>query len=141
MASQTVAEVMTTDVLAVAVTDPVTMAAHLMRDHDIGDVIVTEGPIVRGMVTDRDLVIRVMAEGMDPNTTLTGHILSEPVVTVQPGSPAQEAVDAMRQYAVRRLPVVEANGELVGVVTLGDLAMDRDSTSALADISAAPPDH
>jgi CBS domain-containing protein len=107
-----------------------------MRDNDIGDVVVVAGDDeVLGIVTDRDITVRAIADGCGPDTPLTD-VLSGQVVTVAPDERIERVVDLMREHAVRRIPVVEG-GHLAGVVSIGDLAVERDSDSALADISAA----
>ncbi len=113
-------------------------AARRMRDDDIGDVIVADADNVLGIVTDRDLVLRVLADGRDPQRTLLAEIFSGELVSVEPDASIDDAARLMRENAVRRLPVLE-NGKLVGVVSIGDLAMEKDERSALADISAAEP--
>jgi len=114
-------------------------AAEAMRANDIGDVIMTDdNGKVAGILTDRDLVVRVIAEGRDPRATRIGDIASRNLASVAPDDAVGRAVQIMREKAVRRLPVVE-KGKVVGIVSLGDLARDRDPDSALADISAAPP--
>ena len=82
---------------------------------------------------------RALAEGADPNTTAVGDICSRELTTLKPTDSVGQAVRLMREKAVRRLPVVEDTGWVVGIVSIGDLAVDRDRRSALADISAAPP--
>jgi CBS domain-containing protein len=113
-------------------------AARMMRDHDIGDVIVIENQQVCGVVTDRDIVVRTVAEGQDPATTTLADICSHALLTVTPADSVEEAVRLMRTHAIRRLPVVEG-GKAVGIVSLGDLAVERDPDSVLGEISAAPP--
>jgi CBS domain-containing protein len=113
-------------------------AARAMRDHDVGDVLVLEDDRLRGIVTDRDIAIRAVAEGRDPSSTVLGEICSGADVTVAPDDTVDRAVELMRQRAVRRLPVVE-NGRPIGIVSLGDLAVERDPQSTLSDISAADP--
>jgi len=136
--TQKVKELMTTSPVTIPPTAFAWDAARLMKERDIGDVIVVDGDRLRGIVTDRDLVVRVLAEGRDPSSTTIGEISSENVKTVGPDDPAEEAVRLMRQQALRRLPVID-NGKPVGVVSIGDLAVERDPDSALADISAAAP--
>jgi CBS domain-containing protein len=101
-------------------------------------VIVVEGEAAEGIVTDRDIVIRGVAEGADPNTTRLGQVVSGDLTSVAPDDPVQRAIELMREKAVRRLPVLEG-GKPVGVLSLGDLAVERDAQSALADISEEPP--
>jgi CBS domain-containing protein len=115
-----------------------TEAARLMRDRGIGDVIVVEGDRAAGIVTDRDIVIRGVAEGNDPDATRVGDVLTGELAAVAPDDPIDRAIQLMRERAIRRLPVVES-GKPVGVVSLGDLAVSEDRSSVLADISDAPP--
>jgi CBS domain-containing protein len=112
--------------------------ARAMRDEDIGAVLVAEGDHLQGVVTDRDLVIRGLAAGGDPAAAKIGGIASSVTATVGPDDSLDRAAQIMRERAVRRLPVIE-DGRPVGIVSIGDLAMERDSDSALADISAARP--
>jgi len=137
--AQTVRDVMTANPRASKANDTIATAARVMRDEDIGAVIVTQGDTIRGIVTDRDIVVRAVAEGANAGTTQLGEIVSENVETVTPGTGIDDAVTIMRMKAVRRLPVVDDNGRPIGIVSIGDLAIERDSDSALADISAAEP--
>jgi CBS domain-containing protein len=102
-------------------------------------VIVVEGDDAAGIVTDRDIVIRGVAEGVDPNRTRLGQVVSGDLTSVAPDDPVERAIELMREKAVRRLPVLEG-GKPVGVVSLGDLAIQQDEGSVLADISVAPDD-
>lgn len=113
-------------------------AAQVMRDNDIGDVLVTEDGVLRGILTDRDIVVRAIAAGRHPAATSTGEVCSASVQTVTADEPTEQAAEIMRQRALRRLPVVD-DSRLVGIVSIGDLAVADDPRSALADISAAPP--
>lgn len=137
---QALSDVMSRDVVALDVQTRVVEAAEAMREHDIGDVLVLRDGIVQGVVTDRDLVVRVLAEGDDPSQVALGDMCSADLVTGHPGTPVEEGLRIMRVHALRRLPVVDDEGRPQGVVSLGDLALARDPDSALADISAAPPD-
>jgi CBS domain-containing protein len=134
--AECVREVMTRDPEALPASATILDAARRMRDCDIGDVIVRDNGSVRGVVTDRDLVVRALADGRTDATL--GEIATTEVVTVGPDDPVADAIRMMRERAIRRLPVVE-DGTLVGVVSIGDLALEQDPESALADISAAPP--
>ncbi|MEW9550879.1 CBS domain-containing protein [Nonomuraea sp. NPDC050783] len=133
--ARTVAEVMTRDPAAIEAEQPVSVAAALMRDNDAGAVIVNDNGRVLGIVTDRDIAVRVVADDKDPRTPVR-EACSADVEAVGPDTSIEQAVQLMRAHAVRRLPVVE-DGRAVGIVSIGDLAMERDSDSALADISAA----
>jgi CBS domain-containing protein len=135
---QQVKDVMTAGPVVLGKDAPLMEAARLMRDKGIGDVIVVEGESAEGIVTDRDLVIRGVAEGADPSTTRLGQIISSELVAVAPDDPVERAIKLMRERAVRRLPVVEG-GKPVGIVSIGDLAVERDADSVLADISKEPP--
>lgn len=112
-------------------------AAKAMLDDDIGDVIVCDGETVCGIVTDRDITIRSVAQGKDPGATKLGDICSRDLTALAPGDTVDDAVRLMRERAIRRIPVLEG-GKPVGVVSIGDLAIDLDQQSALADISKAP---
>ena len=136
--SQLIRELMTLNPVSMPGTASVQEAARAMRDQDIGDVIVIEHNQVCGIVTDRDIAVRIVAEGQDPATTLAD-ICSHALLILTPTDSVEEALRLMRLHAVRRLPVVEA-GEAVGIVSLGDLAVERDPQSVLGKISATPPD-
>lgn len=113
-------------------------AALCMRDAAIGSVIVPDGDHLSGILTDRDIVVRAVAEGRPLDSTSAAAICSRELTTVGPTDSLERAMDLMGERAIRRLPVVEYH-RLVGIVSLGDLARGRDPRSALADISAAPP--
>jgi CBS domain-containing protein len=136
--AQYLREIMTQNPLTVQAGDTVTAAARLMRAGNIGDVVVVENSRVCGILTDRDIVVRALAEEHDPTQTTVGDICSRELTTLSPSAPIADAVAVMRDKAIRRLPVVE-NGRPVGIVSLGDLAVERDPQSALGGISAAPP--
>ncbi|WP_165990087.1 CBS domain-containing protein [Streptomyces sp. YIM 98790] len=133
-----VREVMTAPPLAVEPRTPVAEVARTMRDDGIGAVLVTEGGTLRGLVTDRDLVVRVLSRGGNPDEHTVAEACSEDLVSVRPEDDIGRAAALMRDRAVRRLPVVEGSRP-VGIVSLGDLAVERDPGSALADISASDP--
>lgn len=138
---QRIAEVMTKDPVAMETTIDLREAARAMRDHDIGDVVVMKqdgSPC--GIVTDRDIVVRGVAEGVDAAATTLDDLCNHQLVTVGPDDPVAAAVKAMEEHAIRRLPVMD-NGSLVGIVSIGDLAVARDPDSALGEISAAPPNN
>ncbi len=137
--AERVKDVMTPNPQTLSVSATVREAAEAMRANDIGTVIATndQGRIA-GILTDRDIAVRVVAEGRDPRATRTDDIASHDLVALSPDDPIDRAVEALRERALRRLPVVQ-DGKVVGIVSLGDLALERDPDSALADISAAPP--
>lgn len=136
--AQTLKDLMTPNPLTVSTDTPLLEAARHMRDDGIGDVIVTDGDTVCGIVTDRDIVVRAIADGLDPSATTVGDICSTDLVTMSPDDGVEDAVTLMRERALRRLPIVQ-NGRPVGIVSIGDLAIEGNGESALADISAAPP--
>ena len=138
----TVRELMTKNPLTLPDTSTVGEAAIKMKEKDIGDIIVEDGNgNVCGIVTDRDIVVRALANGgADPKQMKLGDICSKQLVSIKPDDPVETAVEAMRDKAVRRLLVLE-NQRAVGIVSIGDLAQNRDRQSALGQISAAPPNH
>ena len=137
MASK-VGEVMTVAPTTVEAGDPATVAAHVMRDEDVGAVLVLDDGALHGILTDRDIAVRLVAEGRDPSSTAVRDIASSDPTSIESGDRIEDAVRLMRERALRRLPVVES-GRPVGIVSLGDLAVERDSDSALAEISASYP--
>ncbi|MFE9774690.1 CBS domain-containing protein [Streptomyces sp. NPDC005931] len=136
--AQHVRDIMTSAPVSVGPQTSVAEVARIMRDRDLGAVLVTDGDRLRGLVTDRDLVVRAVAQGGDPEDTTVAGACSEDLVTVGPDDDLDRAVRLMREHAVRRVPVVEG-GHAVGVVSLGDAALERDPDSALGDISVARP--
>lgn len=138
MTQQLVRDVMTASPVWVPATATLTQAAQQMREHNIGDVLVLDGANLAGVLTDRDIVIRGLAAERDPGNTPVGEIATAQAVIVDSAAPVEDAVRLMRENSLRRLPVAEGD-RVVGIVTLGDLAIDRDPDSALADISYAQP--
>lgn len=133
-----VREVMTQNPASVAADTNVIDVARLMKERDIGDVIVMKDGQLCGIVTDRDIVVRALAEHRDISNTPIDQICSRHLFTISPNHSVDEAIKMMREHSVRRLPVVE-NDRVVGVLSIGDLAVERDPGSALGQISAAPP--
>ena len=131
-------EVMTPDPISLPANSSSMEAARTMRDADIGNVVVVDGQKVFGIVTDRDIVLRVIAEGRDPAVTPLRDICSHELTILSPQDSVDDAVRLMREKAIRRLPVVE-NHRPVGIVSIGDLALEKEPHSALGNISAAPP--
>lgn len=135
--AQTVRDVMTADPATIDSSQPIIEAARLMRTADTGVLVVTADGAVSGVVTDRDITVRAVAEGRDVQTTPVAEVTSTDVESVGPDASLAQVVQTMRSRAVRRIPVVEG-GRVVGIVSIGDLAMEVDPGSALADVSAAP---
>jgi CBS domain-containing protein len=137
--AQTVEQIMTTNPRTVNTDDTVKDAAVVMRDSDIGDVIVIEDGQVSGILTDRDIAVRAVAEGRDADSTPVSDICTTGIQAIEPDASVDDALRMMREDDIRRLPVVK-NGRPVGIISLGDLAVEREPDSTLADISAAAPD-
>jgi CBS domain-containing protein len=137
--AQLINEVMTKKVHSVRSDAPLHDVARMMRDKQIGDVLVTDRDgKLRGILTDRDIVVRAIAADRDLAATKAGDICTDSVTNVAPNATVEEAVKLMRERAVRRVPVVR-DGVPIGIVSIGDLARERDPGSALAAISAAAP--
>jgi CBS domain-containing protein len=136
---RTVREVMSAAPETVTPDTSLADAAKVMDRADIGDVLIVDGTDqLRGIVTDRDIAIRAVAEGRDPNTSTVEEIMTPTVETISSSATVREAIETMRRHDIRRLPVVDG-GSPIGVVSLGDLAMSPGSRSVLADLSTAPP--
>ena len=125
---QRIREIMTSNPSTIEPDKPVAEAARIMKQEDAGVVPVTENGRLTGMVTDRDIAIRVVAEGRDPQSTPVREVASKDLVTVDPQQDLDEALRLMAQHQVRRLPVVEEDGRLVGVVAQADVARHGDDT-------------
>jgi len=113
--------------------DSVYVASQLMRGYSVGNVVVTEGSRPVGILTDRDIVVRVVAEKKDPDKTLVGDVMSAPLITIKESAGVGDGIRLMRGRGVRRLPVVDKDGQLAGIVSVDDL-MDllAEEMSALA---------
>ncbi|MCW2948034.1 MAG: putative signal transduction protein with domain [Actinoallomurus sp.] len=133
-----VRDVMTPEPVTLPLDAPLTEAARLMRDEAIGGVLVTQGDRLCGLLTDRDIVVRAVAEGRDLTGTRLAEVCSAGIVTVSPDDGADAALRLMRELAIRRLPVVE-DGRPVGIVSIRDLNPDEDDASTLADSGLVPP--
>jgi CBS domain-containing protein len=135
--AKSIKDAMTTKPASLPASATVADAAQHMRELDIGDVLVEHEGRLAGIVTDRDIVVRAIAEGRDVTSKL-GDIVSSEVVCITPAESSDDAIRLMRERALRRVPVIE-NGRPVGIVSLGDLAGERDPRSVLGEISSAPP--
>ena len=138
--ARTVNQVMTQDPRSVSPSDTLTEAARHMRDGDTGAIIVVDGGEVTGIVTDRDIVVRAIADGRDPGSTKVSDVATASTITVTPDQSAADAARLMREHDIRRLVVVH-DGRPAGIVSIGDLAIELDEGSALADLSSAPPNN
>lgn len=135
----TVAELMSRQVIKLDGTAPISAAAKEMLDADVGAVLVEDDGKVRGIVTDRDIVVRAVAYGRNVETTTLSDICSTDLTMVGPDEPLQGAIDLMRARALRRVLVVDTQQRALGVLSLGDLAAASDADSVLGQISGAPP--
>ena len=136
-----VSEVMSSGVETVPGDTTLVDAAKRMARADIGDVLVADSSgSLRGIVTDRDIALRVVAEGKDPRNVRVGDVMST-AVSVAPTATVEEATSLMRQRDIRRVPVVDIAAKPVGIVSLGDLSTSGKAGVVLADISAAPPNN
>lgn len=140
--SRPVAEVMSGDLVTVGSDATIAEVARLMREHAIGPVVVVDNESVFGIVTDRDITVRAVAEGRHPDDTAVAEVASTSVTTLSPDSTLDDAAEAMRADAVRRV-VVADRGRPIGILSLGDLAQTDEAADeagvALGDVSAAPP--
>jgi CBS domain-containing protein len=133
---------MTVDPVTCPTTATVHEAATLMRDRRIGNVLVVDPERgLRGIVTDRDLVVRAIAPGFDPHTVTVGDVCTPTVQCVGPDASVRTVAEVMRDSAVRRVPVLDEDNRPVGIVALGDLARWQDRSSVLGGISATAPNN
>jgi CBS domain-containing protein len=123
---KSIKETMTSNPCSIDAEKPVSYAAKMMRDEDVGLAPIVEGDRLIGTLTDRDIALRVVAEGRNPETTTVREVASQDIVTIDPQQDLDEALRLMAQHQVRRLPVVEEDGRLVGVVAQADVAQQAD---------------
>ena len=134
--ANSVRQVMTANPVILEANTPIREAARAMRDKSIGNVVVQQNGQLYGIVTDRDIVVRAVAEGRDTGNTTLDSVCTKEVTSLSPDQSDDDAVRIMKEKSIRRLPVVE-NGKVVGIVSLGDLAVEKDAQSALGQNSAA----
>ncbi|WP_341718281.1 CBS domain-containing protein [Micromonospora sp. FIMYZ51] len=139
MTDYRVADVMTRQVIYLPAETTLDEAAKVMKEADIGDVVVTDGANLAGILTDRDIVVRAVAENSNAASTTIGSITTREVVMIEQFCTAAEAAALMRERGIRRILVCDNERKLVGIVSLGDLAMQLDPTSALSEISEQSP--
>lgn len=135
--AQKIQDVMTSNPTTCPHTASLVDAAKKMRDEGIGNVVVMNGDEPCGIVTDRDIVVKAVAEGKNPADTTLDEVCAHQLVSVSPGDSVDKAVGIMREKAIRRVAVMDG-GKLTGMVSLGDLAIEGSGEKALDDISAAP---
>jgi CBS domain-containing protein len=136
--AESIRDLMTTNPRSLESGSTVVEAARLMRDEDAGLIPICEGEKLIGTVTDRDIAIRVVAEGKSPDSITVGEIASRELVTIDPQQELDEALRLMARHQVRRLPVVEEDGKLVGIVAQADIARnapDAQTGDLVEDIS------
>lgn len=129
-------DIMTNDPIKLEPTSSAVDAAKKMRDANVGAVLVEDEGKLLGIVTDRDIAVRVVALGKDPKSTTLDKICSSEIAVLSPDDRIDHAIELMRKKGIRRIPVQE-NGSAIGIVSLGDLAIARDPKSALGGISSA----
>ena len=134
-----ICDIMSDQVISIGSKEPVSAAAKLMHRSNLGALPVCDGGQLRGMITDRDIVLRCVAAGADPEQTEVGEIMSRGIITTGPFEEVEHAVRLMSRDQVRRLPVLD-RGKLVGMVTLCDMARncncDMEAAEALSEISS-----
>ena len=133
-----VRDIMSAAPVCMAPGDSVSAAATAMKQHAIGTVLVLTDGRLSGLVTDRDITVRVLAENRDPRITPIGDICSGELVVLDPDDDLAQAARLVRDRGVRRIPVLR-NGTPVGVVSSGDLALEKDARAVLSGVSSAPP--
>jgi len=124
--AKTVREAMTSNPCSIEADKPVAYAARMMRDEDVGIAPIVEGDRLVGVLTDRDVAVRVVAEGLDPERVKVSEVASRDVVTLDPQQDLDEALRLLARHQVRRLPVVEEDGRVVGVLAQADVAREGD---------------
>lgn len=127
--SKTVRDAMTAGVQSTAPTQSLVDAAQMMKENDVGSLPVVEDDRLVGIVTDRDIVVRAVAERVDPQTVSVGDVASRDVVAIPPDEDLDEALAVMARHQVRRLPVVE-DGRLVGMLAQADVALEAKEKKA-----------
>jgi CBS domain-containing protein len=137
--ANSVRNAMTADPRSIGKSVSVVEAARLMREQDIGSLPITDDEQLVGMITDRDITMRVVAEAADPNVTSVEDVYSRDLISVEPDNDLEEALGLMARHQVRRLPVVE-DGRLVGIVAQADIALSENETKTgeLVEAISAP---
>ena len=140
-----VRDVMTPNPASVSEKDSIKRVAEIMKREDAGVVPVVNGRKVIGMITDRDIVVRLIAEGKDPSNAKVNEAMSKQVRSVKEETPINEVLQLMSREQIRRVPVTNNNNELIGIVSIGDIASDSKETvkvgRTVEEISEAPPNN
>jgi CBS domain-containing protein len=124
--AKSVRDAMTTNPSTIDADQDVAAAAKLMKEQDVGVAPIVEGGQLFGVLTDRDITVKVVAEGKDPQSTKVRDIASKDVITIDPQQDLDEALRMMAQHQVRRLPVVEEDGKIVGILAQADVALQAE---------------
>ena len=131
-------DIMTKDLVYSSPSDRVSDVAQLMKNEDIGPVLIVDdshdGKRLVGIVTDRDLAIKVVGEGRDPQNTRVEDVMTKKVITCRAGDDVQNAMQAMAQYQLRRIPVVDDNDHLVGIISQADVATRLNEPQSTAEV-------
>lgn len=130
-------DIMTENLVYCSPNDSVARAAQLMKTEDIGPVLIVDNDQSRtlvGIVTDRDLALKVVAEGRDPNTTRVEEVMSKKLVTCRADDDVDVAMNAMAQFQLRRIPVVGENMQLLGIISQADVATRMDAPEKTAEV-------
>ena len=139
--SKTARDVMTPDAKCIGEDETVTDAARKLAEHGFGAMpICGNDDRLKGMITDRDIVVKVLAQGKDPDSTKAGELGEGKPVTIGADDSVAEALRTMKEHAIRRLPVIDGH-DLVGIVSIADLAKnieDEETGDLIEAISAAP---
>ena len=142
---RSVREVMTANPKCLSEKDSLLEAARIMRDQDTGVVPIVDGKRIVGMITDRDIVVRAIADGKNLDSVRVNEVMTKSVRTVKEDTPINEVLSLMSSAEVRRVPVVNDKNEIVGIVSIGDVAektsKDGKVGKAIEDISQAPPNN
>jgi CBS domain-containing protein len=145
MANRQIRDVMTSNPECVSETDSLRDVARIMKDRDTGVVPVVDGRKIIGLITDRDIVVRGLAEGKNLDNASVSELMTKSVRTVRDDASVNDALDLMNRAEVRRVAVVNSNDELVGIVSLGDISINTDKDSKVGktveSISGAPPNN
>ena len=131
------------DIKAIMTVDPVVASrstllrdvAKLMLDHDVGEIPIVDGTKPVGVVTDRDIVVRLVANGQDPTQVRAEDCMTSPAVTLKVDSDLKECAEVMSREQIRRVPIVDADGHICGIVALADLERRTDVRSLKAEVS------
>jgi len=143
--SRQIRDVMTANPECVNEKDSLRDVARIMKDRDTGVVPVVDGKKIVGLITDRDIIVRGLAEGKNLDSARISELMTKPVRTVRDDASVNDALDLMNSAEVRRVAVVNANDDLVGIVSLGDISINTDKDDKVGktveSISGAPPNN